>query len=230
MRSESGKGNDEMSIIVLPATHEEWLKERQNGIGASEAAALLGMSHWKTNVELWEEKVGLRQPEDISDKPYVQYGHDAEPHLRALFALNHPELEVIYDSPFKIIRNEEHPFIFATPDGELVERETGCRGGLEIKTTEIRNPSQWAKWKDRIPDEYYSQVIWQMIATDWDFVILNAQIRWWTREGELRLDVREYRINRNDVLEDIEYTVQEGLKFWKLVQTKQRPALKLPEI
>ena len=219
-----------MSIIALPETHEAWLQERQYGIGASEAAAFLGISRWKTNVELWEEKVGLRQPEDISSKPYVQYGHDAEPHLRALFALDHPELEVIYDSPFKIIRNEKYSFIFATPDGELVERSTGRIGGLEIKTTEIMNPSQWAKWKDRIPDEYYCQVIWQMIATGWEFVILKAQLKWRTRSGELRLDTREYLIERNEVLEDIKYTLQEGLKFWKLVQTKQRPALKLPEI
>lgn len=228
-------------MIVTPNNHEEWLKERRYGIGASEAASVLGMSKWKSNVELWEEKVGLRQPEDISGKPFVQYGHDAEPHLRALFALDHPELEVIYDSPYKIIRNDELPFIFATPDGELIEKAPKLaihapvpiparRGGLEIKTTEILNPSQWRNWKDQIPQQYYCQVCHQMLATGWEFVWLKAQIKWTTRTGEMRLDTREYLIEREEVQEDIDALREEEIKFWKLIETKTRPALKLPEI
>lgn len=217
-------------MIILPETHEAWLQERKFGIGASDAASLLGMSKWKTNQQLWEEKVGLRESEDISDKPYVQYGHDAEPHIRALFALNHPELEVSYESPYKIIRNDEHPFMFCTPDGELRELQTGRRGGLEVKTTEIRNPSQWDEWTDRIPDQYYCQVIWQMIASGWEFVWLTALIKWYTKDGELRMNFREYRIERDEVLEDINHTKSKGIDFWKSVETKQRPALKLPSI
>lgn len=219
-----------MSIIVLPETHEAWLKERKYGIGASDAAAVLGMSKWKTNVELWAEKTGLRQPEDISGKPQVQYGHDAEPHLRALFALDHPELRVTYESPYKIIRSSKHPFIFCTPDGELEEIATGRRGGLEIKTTEIQNPSQWAKWNGRIPDEYYCQVCQQMLAAEWEFVWLKVQIKWRTKTGEMRLDIREYLIERRDVIEDIKAVEEADVAFWKQVTTKTRPALKLPEI
>ena len=228
-------------MIIIPATHEAWLEERKYGIGASEAASVLGMSKWKSNTELWEEKVGLRQPEDISGKPFVQYGHDAEPHLRALFALDHPELEVIYDSPYKIIRNDELPFIFATPDGELLEKTPKLvhhgtvpiparRGGLEIKTTEIKSPRQWDDWKDRIPDQYYCQVCHQMLATDWDFVWLKAQIKWTTRTGEMRLDTREYLIEREEVQDDIDALRDALIDFWHHVDTKKRPALKLPEI
>ena len=218
-----------MSTIILKS-EAEWKQERSYGIGASECAAAIGMSKWKSNVQLWEEKVGLREPEDISGKPFVQFGHDAEPHIRALFALDHPELEVIYDSPYKIIRNTDHPFIFASPDGELIERATGKRGGLEIKTTEIMRGTQWKQWDNRIPDQYYCQVCHQMIAADWEFVILRARIKWTTRERERRVDVREYRIDREDVEEDIKYIRGELIAFWKLVEEKQRPALKLPEI
>ncbi len=217
-------------IIVLPKSHSEWLEERKYGLGASDAAAYLGMSSWKSNIELWEEKTGLREPEDISGKPYVQYGHDAEPHLRALFALDHPELCVTYESPYKIIRNSEHPFIFATPDGELEEIATGRRGGLEIKTTEIKNPRQWDEWRGRIPQQYYCQNIHQFIATGWEFIWLKAQIKWYTRDGELRIDTREYHIERHEVLEDIEHTKKAGIAFWKQVETRQQPALILPEI
>lgn len=217
-------------MIIVPESHEKWKEERKYGLGASDAGAYLGRSKWKTNVELWEEKTGLREAEDISGKPYVQYGHDAEPHIRALFALDHPELIVRYESPFKIIRNDEHPFIFCTPDGELEERETGRQGGFECKTTEIRRASQWEEWKDRIPDQYYSQVIHQMISAGWEFVWLRAHIRWHDKTGAFRIDTREYKIERRDVLDDIAYTKAEAIEFWTMVEKKQRPALKLPMI
>ena len=206
------------------------MRERKKGIGASEAAAILGMSKWKSNTELWEEKVGLLEPEDISGKPYVQYGHDAEPHLRALFALDHPELRVTYESPYKMIFSDELPFMFATPDGELEELATGRRGGLEVKTTEIKNHGQWAEWDKRIPQQYYCQVVHQMFSAGWDFVYVLVQIKWYTREGELRKDIREYRIERTEILEDIRALKKSTVEFWEHVQTKRRPALKLPMI
>lgn len=216
--------------IVLPRTHEEWLQERKKGLGASDAGTIIGVNKWKTNVDLWREKVGIQEAEDIGDKPYVKYGHDAEPHLRALFALDHPELSVTYESPYKMIFSDELPFIFATPDGELEEIATGRRGGLEIKTTEIMNPQQWKDWKDRIPDQYYAQVCHQMLATGWDFVWLKAQIKWTTKNGEMRLDTREYKIEREDVLDDIEHLRKKEPVFWHHVQAKTQPALILPAI
>ncbi len=154
-----------------------WLEHRKAGLGASDASAVLGISPWKTNVELWEEKTGRRTPEDIGDKPQVRYGNDAEPLLRSFFALDHPEYRLTF-TPYKIIRHEKYPFISCTPDGELEEIATGRKGGLEIKTTEILSSTGWGKWKDRIPDEYYAQVCQQMLAADWEFVELLVQIKY----------------------------------------------------
>lgn len=216
--------------IIIPETHDAWLEERKKGIGASDAGTIIGVNKWKTNVDLWQEKTGQRQPEDISQKPYVQYGHNAEPHIRAIFSLDHPELRVTYDSPYKIIRNDELQFIFCTPDGEIEELDTGRRGGLEIKTTQILNGRQWSDWNDRIPDQYYCQVCHQMLATGWDFVWLRAQIKWHTRDGALRLDTREYLIERNEAQDDIEAIKEAEIEFWDNVQNKRQPALLLPEI
>lgn len=217
-------------MIIIPSTHEEWLQERKKGLGASDAGTIIGVNKWKTNVELWQEKVGLREPEDISHKSYVQYGHDAEPHLRSLFALDHPELRVTYESPYKMIFSDELPFIFATPDGELEEIATGRPGGLEIKTTEIMNPRQWSQWKGRIPDQYFSQVCHQFLATKWEFIILLAQIKWTNRDGEKMKMIKEYPIERRDVLDSIEYLKPMEIKFWHNVQTKTEPGLILPAI
>ena len=219
-----------MSVINC-RTHDEWLRERQNGLGASDAGSIIGVSPWKTNVQLWAEKTGQREPEDISEKPPVKYGHDAEPHIRALFALDHPKLKVEYTNPYKIIRNDVHPFIFCTPDGELWDPETGRHGGLEIKTTEILSSYKWKEWKDgNIPQTYYAQVLHQMIATGWDFVWLVAQIKWTDRDGNLIKITREYYIDRNDVQEDIDHLTPSLIEFWKCVQTKTCPPLKLPQI
>ena len=65
-----------------------------------------------------------------------QYGTEAEKYLRGLFALDFPQYKVGYKD-FDLVRNKKYPFIFATLDGRLIEKETGRKGILEIKTTEI---------------------------------------------------------------------------------------------
>lgn len=215
--------------VTICKDRAEWLEARKEGLGASDASSLLGISPWKTNVQLWEEKTGLAEPEDIGDKPQVKYGNDAEPLLRAFFALDHPEYGLAF-TPFKIIRNEQHPFITCTPDGELLETGTNRRGGLEIKTTEILSSSGWGRWKGRIPDEYYAQVCHQMLATGWEFVELLAQIKYTTADGEDRKEVRHYKIEREDCLRDIKLVEQSAVLFWGYVTERRRPPLKLPPI
>ena len=117
-------------------TREQWLEERKNGIGGSDAAAILGLNPYKTNVELWEEKTKRREPVDISEKDYVKYGTNAEEHLRELFKLDFPEYEVSHQEN-TIIKHPTYPFLFASLDGQLVDKETGELGILEIKTTKL---------------------------------------------------------------------------------------------
>ena len=64
-----------------------WLSGRMNGIGGSDASAVVGMNPYKSNIDLFEEKIGRRIPEDISDKPCVIYGKLAEEPIRQLFKL-----------------------------------------------------------------------------------------------------------------------------------------------
>ena len=91
---------------------------RKNHIGGSDAAACVGLNPYKDNVQLWEEKVGLVLPEDISDKDYVQYGTEAEKYLRALFILDHPEYKVSYDENNMFI-NSKYPWMHASLDGDF---------------------------------------------------------------------------------------------------------------
>ena len=110
-------------------TPEQWQAERLQGIGASEASAVIGKNPWMSNVDLWRIKTGRKAAEDISDKACVQYGHDAEPLIRGLFALDYKEIyEVEYRGAFDMVRSAQHPFIFATLDGRLTETATGRLG------------------------------------------------------------------------------------------------------
>ena len=83
-----------LETISLIHNSPEWLAFRRTGIGGSDAAAILGKSHFKTNVDIWEEKVGLKQAEDISKKEYVVYGKKAEDSLVKLFEIDFPQYKV----------------------------------------------------------------------------------------------------------------------------------------
>lgn len=218
------------------SSRDEWMKARKNHIGGSDASACVGMNPYKNNVQLWEEKMGLVIPEDISDKPYVRYGTEAEMHLRALFAMDYPQYEVRYEEN-NMFLNSDYPWMHASLDGELIEHvfsEDGAevmtrRGILEIKTTNILQSMQKEKWNDRIPDNYYIQILHYLAVTGWDFVILKAQLKseW---GNEVRLTTRHYRIDRKDVQEDIDYLIEAERRFWNCVVTGTRPNLILPVI
>lgn len=208
--------------------HSQWIKERQNGIGGSEASAILGLNPYMTNIELWEYKTGLKEPEDISKISYVEYGTKAELPLRVLFRLDYPQYEVKYYR-YDLIKNEKYPFIFATLDGRLIEKETSRKGILEIKTTEILKSMQKEKWKDGVPDNYYIQVLHQFLATGWEFAVLKAQLKY-EFDGEVYLQTKHYPMERKDHVEDLEYLLEQEVKFWEKVQKKQVPQLVLPNI
>lgn len=50
---------------------QQWLKGRMNGIGGSDASVTIGRNPYKSNVELYEEKIGKAVPEDISDNKNI---------------------------------------------------------------------------------------------------------------------------------------------------------------
>lgn len=206
---------------------KEWLSGRMNGIGGSDASAVVGVNPYKTNIELFEEKTGRRLPEDISEKTYVIYGKLAEEYIRELFKLDYPEYKVTHHE-FRILQSMEYPFMQASLDGELTDQE-GRRGILEIKTTNILQSMQYEKWKDRIPDNYYLQVLHYLLVTGYEFVVLRAHLNSnWGKE--VRTQVKHYFIERKEVQEDLDYLLKEEIKFWKYVESGRKPPLILPEI
>lgn len=215
-------------ILADPKTREEWLESRRQGIGGSDAGCIVGANPWKSARQLWREKTGADKPDDISDKPAVKFGKEAEQHLRALFLLTYPEFSCEYHE-FRMYANDRLPFIFATLDGELTDQD-GRRGILEIKTTTIQQAKQWFEWDDCIPQHYYIQILHQLLACDWaEYVELFAHIRYQKGE-EIRAALRKFRIERQDVEQDLHILEEREIQFYKQWQDGTEPPYLLPEI
>lgn len=214
-----------IEMIVLK-DHDEWLKSRTK-IGGSDASSIIGMNPYKSNVELWEIKTGQKEAEDISDKPYVKYGTEAEEHLRELFKLDFPQYKVEYVEN-NMWLNDKYPFAHASLDGWLTD-EQGRKGIWECKTANIVNSAMKEKWNGKIPDNYYIQLLHYFFVTGFDFAILKAQLKW-ERDGDVYMQTKHYKIERAEVEADIEYLAEQERMFWQMVEKKERPALKLPMI
>lgn len=218
-----------MIQMKLLASREDWLKERGLRIGGSDAACLIGLNPWKSNVDLFREKTGEKPQDDLSGNEAVRYGSEAEEHIREIFRLNHPELDLQYE-PGNLWINDDCPFAHASLDGWLMGREK-VDGILEIKTATIRSDLQKNRdWYGRIPDHYYCQVQWYMMVTGASFTWLYALLRMpYTRGACDELsDLRGYYIPRDG--EAIEMLAEAGSAFYEAIKLGEEPALILPEI
>ena len=212
--------------MELCANREAWLSSRRI-IGGSDAACIIGMNPWKSNVELWLEKTGQCDPDDISESPLVKYGTQAEAPLRQLYKLDYPDMKVEYKRNNLWI-NDDYPWAHASLDGWMTDK-AGRKGILEIKTTNVMSSRHKEEWKDRIPDNYYCQLLHYLAVTQFDFAILKAQLKW-DIEGSVYCQVKHYQIERADVENDIKYLMDAEKKFAEDVENRHKPALILPEI
>ena len=187
----------------------------------------MGLNPYMANTDLWKIKMKKKEPEDISDRPYVQYGQKAEPHLRELFRLDYPQYRVGYVEN-NLFLNSRFPWAHASLDGWLQDRD-GRIGILEIKTTEILQSMQKEKWKDRIPDNYFLQVLHYMMVMEADFACLLAQLKY-NYDGDIFKQTRHYWIERKDHENDIMFLAGKEEEFWESMKSGRQPATLLPEI
>ncbi|OEU67123.1 MAG: recombinase [Desulfovibrio sp. S3730MH75] len=208
-------------------SREEWLAQRRKGLGGSDASAALGLNPWKTNVELWEEKTGRREDEDISGKACVQYGNDCEPLMREMFKLDFPQYRVEHAENV-VLQHPEYPNLQASLDGKLFD-ENNRLGILEIKTTNIQRGVDYQKWDNQVPQNYFIQLLHYMLVTGAEFAILKARLKsdW---GGEIRITEKHYTFERTDLEADIAYLFEQEIAFWEYVLSDTRPNLILPEI
>ena len=202
---------------------EEWQKGRYKfpGIGASEASAVVGASNWMTSTELWEIKTGRKKPKDLSENEIVQYGTDAEQHIRGLFMLKHDNYKLEY-RPFDFVYQSERPWLRCTLDGELTS-EDGEKGILEVKSHFVRGKSNLRQWTNQIPEHYLIQLLHQHLATGFSYAYLTAELIYQNFDSS----IRTYFFDFNDYWEEIGWLLDEEEKFWESVQSGNSPSVKL---
>ena len=151
----------------------EWLRERNNGIGASEVATLLGLNPYNNTVlDLWLAKTG--QAESFAGNYASRRGQHMEPFVLAAFAEEHPGMNI--DTPPRhcpsIIRHPDVAAARFSPDALGQDRHADYV--IEIKTANSRQVSKWAD--GNMPDAYKAQVGYQLAITGLDQAYVAADV------------------------------------------------------
>lgn len=71
-------------MTALQQGSQQWLDERKGRITASKLPIIMGLSPYQTAYGLWEEELGLREPQSL--KPHMEDGLAAEAEARRYFA------------------------------------------------------------------------------------------------------------------------------------------------
>jgi len=209
---------------IVCKDREEWLSMRIKSLGASEIAAAVGISPFKTPLKLWEEKTGRKKAPDLSGNPAVLFGTRAEEYLRGLYLAEHPEMKGDYH-PFDILFQRERPWMTCTLDCELFNTTTNEKGILEIKTAETAKKAQLEKWDGKVPDYYFTQLLHQQIVCgeEYKFSTLYAKLKLLNGNSYLR----EYDFTRQDLAADREWLLTEAERFWWYVEHDTMPPVTL---
>jgi len=189
------------------ALTKDELIERRDFLGGSECAAAIGLSQWKSPLQLYREKKGLAEDMDEEEDLNLpaQVGQLVEPLV--LLKLEQKKKIAIHSRQTRFV-DPKNPWRRATVDG------IGSDGLLvEAKTAGFIG-QQWGKDDtDEIPLQYIYQIQHDLDCADlgaaWVPVII----------GNTR--IRIYRVERNEELIEI---LREGEKrFWRHVTESDPP-------
>ncbi|MDP8971176.1 MAG: YqaJ viral recombinase family protein [Actinomycetota bacterium] len=196
----------------LTATREQWLAARRTGIGASEIAAVLGISPYESPFSLyWRKKLGTDTPENEQ----MEWGRRHEWAIAKKFAENHAEFYI--ENPNDTIwRHPDHPWMLATPD-RLLWTLDGDDADELIGLAQIKTCYSFDDWgepgTDQIPAYYRAQVQQEMavMGVDRCYVPVLAG----------GCHYREYVVDYDPA--DVELIVKAGAEFMRRLDADDPP-------
>src|SRR5262245_48515817 len=149
---------------------EKFHAERQRGIGASDAPALLGLSPWKTALDVYADKVGISLPAKDEENEAMEWGHILEPFIAKKYC-RETKRKIIAGRRFRV--RSSHPFMNCHLDRLVHNPAREGHGVLEIK-----NISGWKEkdWSEEPPLQYQVQLMHQMAVTGLKWGSLAALI------------------------------------------------------
>jgi len=135
---------------------KEQLEARKTYIGGSDAAAILGLSRYKTALEVWAWKTGQVVPDDISDKVHIKLGNKLEQTVAEFFMEETgKKVQRVNETLF----HPKYPFLGANLDRRVI----GEDALLECKTA---NQFKMREWEgEEIPIEYIIQCVHYLAVT-----------------------------------------------------------------
>lgn len=168
-----------------------WLEFRQQHIGASDTATIMGLNPWSKPLDLWREKaLGWQKPKNAA----MQRGNDLEQLARNAYQL---ETGIIVNP--LVAEDEVYPFISASFDGI-----SPCFSAIvEIKCGKA---SHKLALNGEIPKYYFSQLQQQM------YVAGLHEIDYFSYDGENNVLITVSRDNNF-----IEEMLEKEIKFWDCV-------------
>jgi putative phage-type endonuclease len=139
---------------------EKWKEERKKYIGASEIAAAMGLSKWKSARNLFLEKTG--QIPGYEGNKRTELGHHMEPLLKKWFE---EETGHVLRRRNAFCIHEDFEWMSCTLDFHI----TGSGIPVEMKTTAFASDD----WKgETIPAEYFWQCQQQLMITDKPYMFI----------------------------------------------------------
>lgn len=196
--TEVGLPEDSPFDAYVMDSDEDWVSYRATGIGGSDVASIMGISKYRSPLEVWLEKTGRRNSPDLSGNESVEWGNRLEAAVRNKFADVHPEF-VVSEVRATLV-SKDRPWAHANIDGMIVD-ELGNHGILEIKTV---GSAREHDWDSGVPDYYLTQVTHYLSVTQWSFAYVSALI-----VGQRYV---EYRVERDD--DDLVAVTSAVDSFW----------------
>ena len=139
-------------IISLEQGSSAWLDYRKGKLGASEAAAVLGIDRHCTPYQLWLKKLGLSKEQE--ENPGMLRGKKLEPDALAKYIV---EKGCIFN-PI-VLESTIDDFMIASLDGMPSSGNTGC----EIKCLKLADHD-----KQEVSPAHYAQIQHQMFVGGFD--------------------------------------------------------------
>ena len=181
--------------------------DRRKFIGGSDVAAILGVSPWKTLVQLWADKT--RAPSDEPARPRKQLlrGKRWEAVVSEMLveSLKQEGMDVEVVAANRRYVDAQHPMFACEIDFELrlngAEDVTNC----ELKTVHPFKAKEWGdQGTDEVPVWYTAQAMWGLGITGRDSCIVAALFG--------ADELKPYLIERDDAL--IAAMRAKALAFW----------------
>jgi len=148
-------------IVCDTDDEKEWLSHRHTGLGTSEIGAIIGSDHRSSPVKLFYEKLGIIEPDDLSDVEAVQWGHTLEPVIAREFAeRTGRKVTTGRKHRFQTLRSREHQWAMASLDFWTGE-------GSELWPLEVKNVTAWKAedWANGAPEYFLAQLQQQLLVT-----------------------------------------------------------------